>query len=94
LRTIISEAQFKPFEPQTVEAMNEAFKAAWHSIETSGIKLDGHVDLVRERIALRIIEKAQAGERNMIALRDDAIAFAMKTDASPACDRTSGQSQR
>jgi len=83
MQKIISKDAFKPFDPEMVEAMKLAFDAAWQSITVSGVVyLDGVADRIREALALRIIAKAQAGERNIEALRDDAIAHVMGIDGA------------
>jgi hypothetical protein len=70
----------KVFDPQTAEAMREAFEAAWALVEVSGDPklLDGKAEWAREILALRIIDKAQEGERDSIKLRNDALTFLAK----------------
>ena len=77
MRKVISKENFAPFDAMTADAMAKAFEEAWHTISTSGVEIDGAADRVREELALRIISTAQAGERNVDLLRDDAIAYAM-----------------
>jgi uncharacterized protein Yka (UPF0111/DUF47 family) len=62
----------KYFDPQIAETMREAFEAACRSLEESG-SINGTVESVRETLALRIIDTAQAGERDVDRLRDDAL---------------------
>ena len=65
----------KTFDAETADAMREAFKAAWASLMASGpIEKDG-VEAFRETLAMRIIDNAQAGERDVTRLRDDALAY-------------------
>ena len=55
--------------------MSDAFSSAWESVKSSGDPqmVDGKAEWARETLALRIIDKAQAGERDVIRLRDDAL---------------------
>jgi len=77
MRQTISDEKFAPFDTKTADAMGTAFEEAWQAISISGVEIDGAADRVREALALRIITTAQAGERSVELLRDDAIAYAM-----------------
>lgn len=64
------------FDPELANAMGEAFEGAWKSLKDYG-SIDAkpsRAAWARETLALRIIETAQAGERDVNRLRDDAIA--------------------
>ena len=80
MRTVVSDEAFAPFDPKSVEAMGQAFQAAWNLVVTSGVNHEGDADKVREQIALHIIKMAQAGERNATRLRDGAVAWVMRSD--------------
>jgi hypothetical protein len=54
--------------------MRDAFNAAWDSLTGCADYKDGTADWAREVLAMRIIETAQAGERDVSRLRDDALA--------------------
>ena len=60
-----------------VRRLGEAFNAAWHSLIASGYAdaADVNPESAREVIALRIIERAQAGERDITRLHDDALTY-------------------
>jgi hypothetical protein len=64
------------FDPDVAVLMHEAFTAAWESARTHGgpEMLDGKGEWARETLALRIIERAQAGERDAKRLQLDALA--------------------
>jgi hypothetical protein len=69
-------ARFQAFDPALADAMHQAFNAAWDSMTTSGYFSDGKMgsEAARETLALRIIEIGQTGERDVIRLREDALA--------------------
>jgi hypothetical protein len=79
MRTVLSEGAFAPFDPVIIDAMGKAFDVASHSVAASGVKLD---DKVREQLALRIIAKAQAGERDVMLLSEDAVAHVSRANRS------------
>jgi hypothetical protein len=56
--------------------MREAFNAAWDCVKSDGSPdlADGKAEWARETLALRIIDRAQAGERDVQRLRVDALA--------------------
>jgi hypothetical protein len=70
-------AKQKIFEPGTCEALGVAFEAAWQRLLVSGSALASlrYADATREALAMHIVDLAQRGERDVIRLRDDAIAF-------------------
>jgi hypothetical protein len=86
MRTVLSEGAFAPFDPETIDAMSEAFKVASRSVVTSGVRLD---DKVREELALRIIAKAQAGERDVVLLSEHAVAHVRRANLSQPVGRIS-----
>jgi hypothetical protein len=61
----------------TCEALGEAFETAWQRLLVSGSALASsrYADATREALAMHIIDLAQRGERNLIRLQDDAVAF-------------------
>ena len=63
------------FEPEVAGVMREAFNVAWDSVKSSGDPqmVDGKADWARETLALRIIARAQGGERNVKRLHLDAL---------------------
>jgi hypothetical protein len=69
-------ASGKAFDPEVADLMRDAFKAAWQALQQSGSvdAMPYRADATRERLALRIIEATQAGERDVDRLRDDALA--------------------
>jgi hypothetical protein len=64
------------FDPQTAEVMREAFNSAWEALKASGDPqlVDAKAEWARETLALRIIDRAQRGERDVERLQLDAIA--------------------
>ena len=71
-----------PFDDSEVRILVDAFDQAWKAVEDSGAPFasEGHVSATRERIALRIIEIAQLGERDPNRLRDDALLYLARTN--------------
>jgi hypothetical protein len=68
------------FDPAVAELMRIAFETAWESVIASG-SVDAapyRSDWARETLALRIIELAQSGERDVDKLRKDALAHLAK----------------
>jgi hypothetical protein len=65
----------KFFDAHVAETMREAFEAAWLSLQNGGSvhAAPDATEAVREALALRIIETAQRGERDVDRLRDDAL---------------------
>ncbi len=63
LRTDVS------FDPEAIQAMCSAYQAVCEELELSNNKSDR----LTEVVALKIIEVARTGERNMIVLRDSAL---------------------
>jgi hypothetical protein len=57
------------FEPEVIAVMTEAFEAACQTLDDSG-----QSEVVRERIAQRIITAAKLGERDPARLRAAALA--------------------
>jgi hypothetical protein len=66
-----------PFEPKTISAMGLAFEMSWQTLMVSGRVLVAsfRADQTREALALRIIDTAATGERDVTRLRDDAVAY-------------------
>jgi len=63
LRTDVS------FDPDAVQAMCSAFEAVCEELELSNNKSDR----LTEVVALKIIEVARTGERNVVVLRDSGL---------------------
>ena len=62
------------FDPKTIRILTAAFEEAWRAIDrTASVGPDA--DAARDKLARLIIASAQAGERNAVKLRNDAIAF-------------------
>ena len=63
------------FDPETASLLASAFEAAWETVKKSGsfLATNGNAPSTREIIAKRIIERAQAGERDPRRLVDDAL---------------------
>jgi hypothetical protein len=70
MQTVLPIHAVEPFGPETLEAMDWAFKAAIVRIENGEPLLDANW---RELIALRIVETAQRGIRDRQSLCDDAV---------------------
>jgi hypothetical protein len=70
------------FDDNEVRILVEAFDQAWKAVRDSGAPFasEGHVSATRERLALRIIEIAQLGERDLNRLRDDALLYLARTN--------------
>jgi hypothetical protein len=72
--------EHKPFDPAVCDAMGLAFDGAWQKLLVSGTALaaPGYADTTREALAMHIIDSAKTGERDVIRLRDDAVAVVLK----------------
>ena len=62
------------FDPETIRTLTAAFEDAWRTLEGNG-SIGPDADTKRDQLARRIIASAQAGERDMAKIRDDAVAF-------------------
>ena len=73
------------FDPETVALLSAAFDPAWNTVEKSGSPLatGGQAPLTRERLAKRIIEMGQKGERDRQRLVNDALAHLAKAPDWP-----------
>ncbi len=60
------------FDPDAIRVLADAFDAAWRSLQTYGryFTSRGQAEATREKLALRIIEMAKHGERDLDRLRD------------------------
>ena len=69
-------------EDNEVRILVDAFEQAWKAVQASGAPFtpEGHMNATRERLALRIIEIAQVGERDPNRLRDDALLYLARTN--------------
>ena len=74
LQLLAKHALAGAFEDNEVRILVGAFEQAWKAVQASGAPFtsEGHMNATRERLALRIIEIAQVGERDPNRLRDDA----------------------
>jgi len=66
----------KGFDPKAVAILGAAFDTAWDTIQKSGSPLAAgdQAAITRERLARRIIEMGQRGQRDHQRLVDDALA--------------------
>jgi hypothetical protein len=69
------------FDPNTVRLLGDALDGAWRSLQTTGVYFTsrGHAEATREKLALRIIEMAEQGERDPDRLRDGALEYLART---------------
>jgi hypothetical protein len=65
-----------------VRVMVEALEGAWRTVQESeaSFAANGHAEATREFLALRIIDIAQLGERDPNRLREDALAYLVRTN--------------
>jgi hypothetical protein len=63
------------FDPETTSLLASALEAAWETVRKSGSPLaaDERAASTREILAKRIIESANAGERDLTTLANDAL---------------------
>jgi hypothetical protein len=82
LRILAKHALAGAFDDNEVPILVEAFDQAWKAVQDSGVSVPSgaHSEATRERLALRIIEIAQLGERDPKRLRDEALAFLARTN--------------
>ena len=62
------------FDPETIRTLTAAFEDTWRTLEGDG-SIGPDADAKRDQLARLIIALAQAGERDIAKIRDDAIAF-------------------
>jgi hypothetical protein len=72
--------QFQPFDPEAAKIMRLAFDTAWQSLIVSGSDLVASfwAEATREALAMRIIDMATLGERDVTRLRNDAVAYVLQ----------------
>jgi hypothetical protein len=65
------------FDPELIQVLASALDDAWNRIEKSGSRFarPGYARAMREVLAKRLIETAQQGLNDPIALADDAVQF-------------------
>ena len=82
LQLLVKHALAGAFEDNEVPILVDAFHQAWKAVQDSGAPSasEGRVSATRERLALRIIEIAQLGERDPNRLRDDALLYLARTN--------------
>jgi hypothetical protein len=73
------------FDPEATHAMGAAFDSAWHDLTASGDIFSSQFPAhrAREKIAKRIIDMAQRGERDADRLGEDALAY-LARQAAPS----------
>ena len=66
LQLLAKRALASAFDDNQVRILVDAFDQAWKAVQDSGTPFasEGHMSATRERLALRIIEIAQLGERD------------------------------
>jgi len=81
LQLLAKHALAGAFDDNEVRILVDAFDQAWKAVQDSGAPFasEGHMSATRERLALRIIEIAQLGERDPNRLRDDALLYLART---------------
>ena len=86
LQLLAKHALAGAFDDNEVRILVEAFEQAWKAVEDSGAPFgsEDHVSATRERLALRIIEIAQLGERDLNRLRDDALLYLARINLKSA----------
>jgi hypothetical protein len=64
------------FDPETTSLLIAAFEKAWETVLRSGSSLAAveHASATRELLAKYVIDRVQAGERDLKKLIDDAVA--------------------
>jgi hypothetical protein len=88
--SVYQSPQFQPFDPKTAEVMRLAFHTAWQALLVSGSELVAsfRAEATREALVLRIIELAQDGERDVVRLRDQAVAYVLQAkETAPGPER-------
>ena len=82
LQLLAKHALAGAFDDNEVRILVDAFDQAWKAVQDSEapIASEGHVNATRERLALRIIEIAQLGERDPNRLREDALLYLERTN--------------
>jgi hypothetical protein len=80
------------FDPDTVHLLGDALDGAWRRLQTTGVYFEsrGHAEATREKLALRIIEMAKQGERDLDRLRDDALEHLERTSPERSKRRYTG----
>jgi hypothetical protein len=80
------------FDPDTVRVLGDALDGAWRSLQTTGVYFTsrGHAEATREKLALRIIEMATHGERDVARLRDEALQYLAQTTPDRSRHRETG----
>ena len=86
LQLLAKRALASAFDDNQVRILVDAFDQAWKAVQDSGAPFasEGHMSATRERLALRIIEIAQLGERDPNRLRDDALLYLARTNLKSA----------
>jgi hypothetical protein len=84
-------ARRRAFDPETLRIMGSAFEAAWSELIASGSVLAApfRAEHTRKTLALRIIARAQLGEREVASLRDHALADIKRLVFNPPQPRRS-----
>jgi hypothetical protein len=80
VHSLIPTGALDAFDPKTIVTLGLAFEMAWQSLlaSASPLAVPAQADQSREALALRIIEAAKTGERDVKRLTDDAIAYVLE----------------
>ncbi|MGZ3409354.1 MAG: hypothetical protein ACXWJW_07110 [Xanthobacteraceae bacterium] len=72
------------FSPETLALLSSAFERAWDTVVKSGAMLaDREKEIVRDRLAKRILEMARRGERDVAKLVNDALEHVTRPMSDP-----------
>jgi hypothetical protein len=80
------------FDSDTIRVLGDALDGAWRSLQTKGVYFTSRsqAEATREKLALRIIEMAKHGERDLDRLRDDALNHLARTTPEQSRRRDTG----
>jgi hypothetical protein len=79
LATIHPVFERQPFDPAVCDAMALAFDSAWQEllVSESHLASSAYTDATREALAMKILNLARTGERDVNRLRDGAVEFVL-----------------
>ena len=85
MTTVYRVFERKPFDPAIRDIMGLAFDTAWQKLLVSGtpIASSPYANATREALAIRIVDLAKSGERDVNRLRDDAVALVLDAQRGP-----------
>jgi hypothetical protein len=80
------------FDPETVCILNEALTDAWRSLQATGVYFtsQGQAEATQEKLATRIIEMAERGERDPHRLRAGALEHLAQSNLGRWRSRSTG----